>query len=131
MSDNHDFNSRLSRLETLVENLLSAIGEIKVKLSEEGKINWAPIAIGVTIFFTVCGSVATIYNTRISTLNTAVEQLGNRTLDIEKANVERTIKVQTLEQRMNQVDKDLDDIKYDNHTRQRDRDRDDRDSNPD
>jgi exonuclease VII small subunit len=113
MSD-HDFNSRLSRLETLMDSIGTAINKIEAKLNESSKINWAPIAIGVTIFFTVCGSVATIYNTRISTLNNAVEALANRTLDLEKGGVEGGMKIQTLEQRMNQIEKDVDEIKQDN-----------------
>lgn len=110
MSDNHDVNARLSRLETLIDSISAALGKIEAKLNDSAKINWAPIAIGVTIFFTVCGSVATIYNARISTLNTAVEAIANRTLDLEKGNVASQLKTQTLEQRVTQLEKDVDDM---------------------
>jgi len=120
MSDNHDFHARLSRLETLMDSIGAAIGEIKSKLNESSKINWAPIAIGVTIFFTVCGSVATIYNTRISTLNTAVEGLANRTLDLEKGTVASQLKTQTLEERVNTLEKNVEQLQDDNHDRNKD-----------
>ena len=113
MADNHDVNARLSRLETLIDSIGSALGKIEAKLNEQSKINWAPIAIGVTVFFTVCGSVATIYNTRISTLNTAVETLGGRTLTLEKGAVERQLKIQGVEERVSQIEKDVDDLKAD------------------
>lgn len=120
MPDNNDFHSRLSRLETLIDGIGAAIGKIEAKLNETAKINWAPIAIGVTIFFTVAGSVATIYNARIATLNTAVEALGNRTLDLEKSTVAGQLKTQTLEERVGQLEKNVDQIKQerqDEHNR--------------
>lgn len=114
MSDDRNVNSRLSRLETLMDSISAAINKIEAKLNESGKINWAPIAIGVTIFFTVAGSVATIYNTRISTLNTAVEGLAHRTDDLEKGAISRQLKIDTTEQRVTQLEKDVDEIKNDN-----------------
>jgi hypothetical protein len=116
MANNNDFHSRLSRLETLIDNIIGGLNKIEARLSESTKINWAPIAIGVTVFFTVCGSVATIYNTRIATLNSAVEALANRTLDLEKGDVQHTTKIQTLENRVDQIQKDIDDLK-DEHPR--------------
>lgn len=108
MPRNDDFNARLSKLETIMDSIGAAIAKIEAKLNESSKINWAPIAIGVTIFFTVCGSVATIYNARISTLNTAVEGLATRTLDLEKGGVANQLKTQTLEERVGQLEKNVD-----------------------
>jgi phosphotransferase system IIB component len=113
MPDSHDVNARFTRLETLIDSISAALTKIEAKLNDSGKINWAPIAIGVTIFFTVAGSVATIYNARISTLNTAVEALGDRTLGLEKAAVGTQLKTETLEQRVSQLEKDVDDIQSD------------------
>jgi hypothetical protein len=116
MPEHHDVNTRLSRLETLMDSISAAINKIEVKLNESSKINWAPIAIGVTIFFTVCGSIATIYNTRISTLNSAVETLAGKTSDLEKGGVERGMKIQTVEDRVTHLEKDVEDLK-DEHRR--------------
>jgi uncharacterized protein YlxW (UPF0749 family) len=120
MLDNYDVNARLSRLETLIDSVVTAIGKIEAKLSESSKINWAPIAIGVTIFFTVCGSVATIYNARIATLNTAVEAIANRTLDLEKGNVASQLKTQTLEERVSTLEKNVDHMQDDQHRSDKD-----------
>lgn len=114
MAHDHNVNARLSRLETLIDGISSAIAEIKLALNERSRINWAPIAIGVTIFFTVCGSVATIYNARIATLNSAVELLANRTTDLEKGNMASQLKAQTVEERVTNLERSVDDLKNKN-----------------
>lgn len=96
MPDKEDYHidSRMSRLETIVESVSKTVHKIEEKLDTKDKINWAPIAIGVTVFFTVAGSVSTIYNARISTLNSAVESIDVRTVELEKGAVERELKIQ-------------------------------------
>lgn len=120
MANNHNTDARLSRLETLIDSIGEALNKIQNKLDSSSKINWAPIAIGVTIFFTVAGSVSTIYNARFSTLNAAVESLSTRTLDLEKGGVESGLKIQTVQERLTQLEKDVDEIQQD-HRENRDK----------
>lgn len=108
---NHDVHARLSKLETLMDSIGEAIDKIQSKLDNQGKVNWAPIAIGVTVFFTVAGSVSTIYNARISTINNAVETLGTRTMDLEKGGVERGLKIQSLSEKVAELQDDVDEMK--------------------
>lgn len=119
MQDHQDVNTRLSRLETLVDNINNVLSKIQNKLDESSKVNWAPIAIGVTIFFTIAGSIATIYNARISTLNTAVEHIAARTLDVEKSSVEQTLKTQILQERVDRLEKDYERVDQDNRNNSR------------
>lgn len=105
--DNKDTGNRLSRLEVTIENMRSTLDKIQHQLDERTKVNWAPIAIGVTIFFTVAGSVSTIYNTRISTLNTAVEQLVVKQTDLEKGAVERQLRIQSATERNADQDRSI------------------------
>jgi hypothetical protein len=110
--DDKDFNigSRISRLETIVESISSSVLKIEGKLDSTNKINWAPIAIGVTIFFTVAGSVSTIYNARISTLNTVVEQHAEKLVELEKGAVERELKIQRHGEKILQTESEHDDL---------------------
>jgi hypothetical protein len=110
MNDPYNVDARLSRLETIIDNISEALERLTNKLEAKDKINWAPVAIGVTIFFTVAGSISTIYNARISTLNTAVEQIGDRTLTLEKGGVERSLKIQVQEEKIRQLEKEVEDI---------------------
>lgn len=111
MSDkDNNVDSRLSRLETIIDNISDAVNKIEEKLDSSSKINWAPVAIGVTVFFTVAGSVSTIYNTRINTLNTAVEQIVDRTLELEKDSVERRLRVDVSSEKIQRLEKDVDEI---------------------
>jgi hypothetical protein len=121
MASNHNFDTRLSRLETLIDGIGEAINKIQIKLDSSNKINWAPIAIGVTIFFTVAGSISTIYNARFQTLNAAVEVLSTRTISLEKGDVEKGLKIQTVEERLTQLEKDVDDVQRGRKQDNRDR----------
>lgn len=103
----NNFDVRLSRLETITETIVSSLQEIKNEIKQESKVNWAPVAIGVTVFFSVAGSVATIYNTRISTLNNAVESIATRSIDNEKTAVEHQLLIQSNKEKIDRVDKDL------------------------
>lgn len=91
--DQHDVNARLSRLETIIDNMSHVLEVIQRKLDNQNKINWAPVGIGVTLFLTVVGSFATIYNARINTINNAVETLANRTVEVEKGAVGRDLRI--------------------------------------
>lgn len=106
-----DVNARLSRLETIIDNVSQALDKIQSKLDNHGKINWAPIAIGVTIFFTVAGSVSTIYNARIATLNTGVENIATRVVVLEKNDVEFGVTTKVTEERIKELEKDVDEIR--------------------
>jgi outer membrane murein-binding lipoprotein Lpp len=108
MLDDHDVNARLSRLETIIDSISHSLEKIQVKLDSSSKINWAPIAIGVTIFFTVAGSISTIYNARISTINNAVETLATKTQDLEKGAVGDQLKLQVQDERLKELEKDVD-----------------------
>jgi hypothetical protein len=110
-NNNHDVHARLSKLETLMDSIGEAIDRIQVKLDSQSKVNWAPIAIGVTIFFTVAGSVSTIYNARINTVNTAVEGLAQRTMDLEKGGVERGLKILSVQEKVAELEKDVEELK--------------------
>jgi hypothetical protein len=103
-------DSRLSRLETIIDAISDAVNKIEEKLDGQSKINWAPIAIGVTVFFTVAGSVSTIYNARISTINTAVEQMANRTLELEKGAVVGKLTDEVSSEKIMRLEKDVEDI---------------------
>lgn len=103
----NNVDSRLSRLETIIDSISQSIEKISERLDSQTKINWAPIAIGVTIFFTVCGSVGTIYNTRISTLNTAVESIAKNVGELEKSGIERQLKIQSGEEKINRLETDV------------------------
>lgn len=107
-----DFNvdSRLSRLETIMDTVSAALEKIQAKLDTQGKINWAPIAIGVTIFFTVAGSVSTVYNARITTLNTVVESIATSTNNLEKNEVERRLRIQSNTEKNIQQDTQIEKI---------------------
>lgn len=100
-------DSRLSRLETIIDSISKSIEQISERLDSQTKINWAPIAIGVTIFFTVCGSVATIYNTRISTLNTAVESIAKNVGELEKSEIEKQLKIQSSDEKIQRLEIDV------------------------
>lgn len=106
----YQIDSRMSRLETIVETVSKTVQKIEEKLDTKDKINWAPIAIGVTVFFTVAGSVSTIYNARISTLNTAVEHIDSRTIELEKGAVERELKIQRDSEKIQVLEKNHEDI---------------------
>lgn len=109
MSDkDYNVDSRLSRLETIIENVSEAVNKIQNKLDTEAKINWAPIAIGVTVFFTVAGSISTIYNARITTLNTAVEAISERAIVLEKGAVERQLKIENGAEKIMNLEEDVD-----------------------
>jgi outer membrane murein-binding lipoprotein Lpp len=105
----NDFNvdSRLSRLETIMDSVSSTLEKIQSRLDNQGKVNWAPIAIGVTIFFTVAGSISTVYNARITTLNTAVESLAGKSIELEKGQIERRLQIQTATEKNSQQDEKL------------------------
>lgn len=107
MSENSNVDSRLSRLETIIDNISDALTKIESKLDGSSKINWAPIAIGVTVFFTVAGSVSTVYNARISTMNTAVELLADRMLTQEKGAVERQLRIETTTEKVLRLERDV------------------------
>lgn len=108
MSQHTDTTERLSRLETMIDSINLALERIQTKLETQGKVNWAPVAIGVTVFFTVAGSISTIYNARISTINTAVESIAVRSLELEKVGVESKLKIQVQEERLKQIEEDID-----------------------
>jgi TolA-binding protein len=100
-------DSRLSRLETIIDNISQSIEKISARLDNQGKVNWAPIAIAVTVFFTVAGSISTIYNARITTINTAVESLAKSTYELEKSTIERGLRIQTNEQKTTRLQTDI------------------------
>jgi hypothetical protein len=110
-----DVNARLSRLETIIESVSITLDKIQSKLDSHSKINWAPIAIGVTIFFTVAGSVSTIYNARIATLNTGVEAIATRVVVLEKNDVERGVTVKVTEERIKEIEKDVEELRREHH----------------
>lgn len=103
--DNVD--ARLSRLETLVANISNVLEKLQSKLESQSKINWAPIAIFVTVFFTVAGAVSTVYNARISTINSAVEGLARHTTELEKSNVEQRLRIQSHGESVNRLQNDV------------------------
>jgi ubiquinone biosynthesis protein UbiJ len=109
VADLQDANtdSRLSRLETITDSILNALEKIQNKLDSQGKINWAPVAIGVTIFFTVAGSVSTIYNARLSTINTTVEAIAKSTIELEKGTVEHRLKIQSSAEKIERLEEDV------------------------
>lgn len=109
-SNNNNVDSRLSRLETIIDNISDALVKIEHKLDGNSKINWAPIAIGVTVFFTVAGSVSTVYNARISTMNTAVEMLATRMIDQEKGAVERQLRIESTAEKVERLEKDVESL---------------------
>jgi archaellum component FlaC len=96
-------DSRLSRLETIIDAISDAVNKIEEKLDGQSKINWAPIAIGVTVFFTVAGSVSTIYNARISTINAVV---GKLTDEVSSEKIMRLEKdVEDIDNRVEELEK--------------------------
>lgn len=113
-------NERLSRLETIIDSVNQALEKIHTKLDSQSKINWAPVAIGVTVFFTVAGSVSTIYNARISTVNTAVETLAGKTSELEKSAIADNLRTQVHEERIKELEKDVESLQRDHrdHARQ-------------
>lgn len=105
-----DVNARLYRLETIVDNISHVLDTILKKLDGQNKINWAPVGIGITLFLTVVGSFATIYNARISTLNTAVEAIATRTTEVEKSAAGSEIKLGAQDNDIKRLQSDVEKI---------------------
>lgn len=110
MLDDLDVNARLSRLETLVSNMSHILEKVQNKLESSSKINWAPIAIFVSVFFTVAGAVSTVYNARISTVNSAVEQIAHQTSELERGDVEQRMRIQSNSENLHRLQNDVEEL---------------------
>lgn len=110
--DERDFHQRLSKLETLMETVGTNLKTLQEKLDAKSKINWAPIAIGVSIFFTIGGSIATVYNSKIDSTMEAVTKNDSRLSILEKIAAERGIEVLTHEERIRKLERDIEFLEY-------------------
>jgi hypothetical protein len=102
---NHGTNvdTRLSRLETIIDSISSTLEKIQTKLDVESKINWTPIGIGVTIFMAVIGSFAAIYTTRMNGTDAGIQAITAQTQALAVASTEQRISVQTLKDRQDDM----------------------------
>jgi hypothetical protein len=98
---NTSVDTRLSRLETIIESISSSLDKIQTKLDYESKINWTPIGIGITVFFTVVGSFATIYTARMNGTDSNIKALTEQTQALAVASTEQRIALQTMTDRQN------------------------------
>ncbi len=113
---NHGTNvdTRLSRLETIIDSMSSTLEKIQTKLDTESKINWAPVSIGVTVFLAVVGSFGAVYTTQMGSMDTHMKALAESTQSLAVASTEQRISVQTLKDRQDdmktQVERKFDDV---------------------
>jgi hypothetical protein len=92
-------DTRLSRLETIIDSISSTLDKIQNKLDTESKINWTPIGIGITIFMTVVGSFGTIYTTRMNATDSNLKAMTEATQALAVASTEQRITLQTVKDR--------------------------------
>lgn len=104
--ENNNFTERLLRLEAVVENMSTVLTKLAAQIENKGKINWAPIAIGVTIFFTVAGSVATVYNSKLDVAMEAIIKNDQRLTGIERIAAERGVTLITHEERLSKLEQE-------------------------
>ena len=102
---NPNVDTRLSRLETIIDSISSTLEKIQTKLDTETKINWTPIGLGITIFMAVVGSFGTIYTTRMSNTDDNIKQITEQTQNLAVASTEQRITLQSVKDRQ-------DDMKY-------------------
>lgn len=101
VNDNHSFDTRLSRLETIIESISASLDKIQTKLDYDSKINWTPIGIGITVFFTIIGSFATIYTSKMEVTDSNMKALTEQTQALAVASTEQRIALQTMTDRQN------------------------------
>lgn len=92
-------DTRLSRLETIIDSIGSTLEKIQGKLDNTGKINWTPIGLGITIFMALIGSFSTIYTTRMNQADTNIKSLTEVSQSLALTSTEQRISVQTLKDR--------------------------------
>lgn len=102
-------DTRLSRLETIIDSISVTLDKIQTKLDNNSKINWAPVSLGVTIFLAVVASFSTIYNTRITTLDDNVKIINTRLVNTEVVSTEARVTVATMNNRLNDLRADTKD----------------------
>lgn len=107
-------DTRLSRLETIIEGISAGLDKIQNKLDQDAKINWTPIGIGITVFFTVVGCFATIYSSKLSATDDNIKSITTSTQALAVASTEQRIALQTMSDRQtefkNSSDRRLDDL---------------------
>jgi hypothetical protein len=96
-------DTRLSRLETIIDSIGSTLEKIQGKLDNTGKINWTPIGLGITIFMALIGSFSTIYTTRMNQADTNIKQLAEASQSLVLTSTEQRISVQTLKDRQDDM----------------------------
>lgn len=96
-------DTRLSRLETIIDSISVALEKIQGKLDTDSKINWTPIGLGVTIFMAIIGSFSTIYTTRMNGADSNIKALSEATQALAVSSTEQRITVQTLKDRQDDM----------------------------
>jgi hypothetical protein len=92
-------DTRLSRLETIIDSIGSTLEKIQGKLDTDSKINWTPIGLGITIFMAIIGSFSTIYTTRMNQADNNIKALTEIAQAQTISSTEQRISVQTLKDR--------------------------------
>lgn len=96
-------DTRLSRLETIIDSISGTLEKIQSKLDNESKINWAPIGLGITIFMAIIGSFSAIYQTRLNNADANIKALSETSQSLAVASTEQRITVQTLKDRQDDM----------------------------
>lgn len=96
-------DTRLSRLETIIDSISSTLEKIQGKLDSDSKINWTPIGLGITIFMAIIGSFSTIYTTRMNGADANIKALSDSTQALAVSSTEQRITVQTLKDRQDDM----------------------------
>jgi hypothetical protein len=96
-------DTRLSRLETIIDSISSTLEKIQDKLDTESKINWTPIGLGITIFMAVVGSFSTIYTTRMNNADSNIKSITDISQQLAVASTEQRITLQTVKDRQDDM----------------------------
>lgn len=100
---NPNVDTRLSRLETIIDSISDTLEKIQLKLDTETKINWTPIGLGLTVFMAVVGSFGTIYTTRMSNTDDNLKQITEQTQNLAVASTEQRITLQSVKDRQDDM----------------------------
>ena len=98
---NHTINvdTRLSKLETIIDGISATLEKIQNKLDNESKINWTPIGLGITVIFAIVGSFSTIYVTRMNAADSKISINMDAVQALVVASTEQRITLQTVKDR--------------------------------
>ena len=107
---NPNVDTRLSRLETIIDSISLTLDKIQTKLDTETKINWTPIGLGLTVFMAVVGSFGTIYTTRMGNADDNIKQITEQTQNLAVASTEQRITLQSVKDRQDDMKQKIEDI---------------------